>query len=164
MRGIVAGVGTLLGLLVCGGIALAAIAEGDSPISSTALFGKQDFVQEFNCGGAVCKNAPVILARRRRRKRKRSSSSYASVSGENTIRIDPNTAELRNLMMLPLLTREEAKAIIKYRKMDRIDTPAEMLEIDGVKPSHYRIFKHLIVIREGEMVEMGAATAATRLN
>jgi DNA uptake protein ComE-like DNA-binding protein len=164
MRGIVAGIGALFGLLVCGGIALAAIADGESPSSRAALLEKQDFVQEIIRGGGVQENAPVILARRRRRRRKKkSSSSYVSTGGGSSIQVDPNTAEMKKLLMLPLLSREEAKAIIEYRKRDRIDTIEEILEIDGVKPSHYRIFKHLIVIREGGATEMEAATMVPQL-
>ena len=159
MRGIVVGIGALLGLLACGGIALAATAEGDSPLSRAALLGKQGFVQEFISGGAVQENFPTILAKKKKSKKKKDGSdSDFSSGGGNTIQIDPNTAEAAKLMMLPLLTREEADAIIEYRKKDRIDTPEEMLEIKGVQPSHYRIFKHLIVIREETPKETGIAT------
>lgn len=165
MRGIVAGIGALLGLLVCCGVALAAIADGDSSLSRAALLGKRGFVQEFIRGGTVQENAPVILAKKKKSKKKKNGSgSDGSGGGGNTIQIDPNTADAARLMMLPLLTREEAEAIIEYRKKDRIDTPEEILEINGVQPSHYRIFKHLVVIREGTPGELGAATAVPRLH
>jgi hypothetical protein len=165
MRSIVAGVGALLGLLVCDSVAPAAIAGGASPLSSAELLGRQGFIQESIRGGDVRENAPDILARRRRRRRKkkRSSGSYVSGGGGSAIQVDPNTADVKKLMMLPLLSRDEAEAIIEYRKKDRIDTHEEILEIDGVKPSHYRIFKHLIVIREEASGELGSATAASQL-
>lgn len=164
MRGIVAGIGALLGLLVCGGVAPAAIADGNLPLARAAFFGKRGFVQEVIRGGAVQENTPVILAKKRKSKKKKDSSgSDASGGGGSTVQIDPNAAEAERLMMLPLLTREEADAIVEYRKKNRIDTPEEMLEINGVQPSHYRIFKHLIVIREETPGELGAATAAPLL-
>lgn len=159
MRGIVAGVGALLGLLVCGSVAPAAVVVGDSPFSRAEFLGRQGFFHECIRGGAVREDAPVILAKKRKSKKKKGGSgSDVSGGGGNTIQVDPNTAEAERLMMLPLLTREEANAIIEYRKKDRIDTPEEMLEINGVQPSHYRIFRHLIVIREGAPVEKGVVT------
>ncbi|MCX6339033.1 MAG: helix-hairpin-helix domain-containing protein [Candidatus Aureabacteria bacterium] len=150
MRGIVVSVGALLALLSCGGGAQAGVAGGDSALSRAALLGKQGFVQEFISAGTVQENAPIILAKRKKSKKKSVTSSDVSAGGGGTIQIDPNTAEPDKLMMLPLLDREEAEAIIEYRKTNRIDTPEEMMEIKGVQPTHYRIFKHLIVIREEE--------------
>jgi len=148
MKAIIMGVGALLALLSCGGVAQAGVAGGNSPLSRAALLGKQGFVQEFISAGTVQENTPILLAKKRRWKRSGKGGSVSSGGGGGAIQIDPNTAELERLMMLPLLTQEEADAIIKYRKKELIDTPEEMLEIEGVQPSHYRIFKHLIVIRE----------------
>jgi hypothetical protein len=166
MKGSIMGVGALLALLSCGGGAQASVAGGDSALSRAALLGKQGFVQEFISAGTVQENTPIILAKRKKSSKKKKSSTDEDVSGGagGTIQIDPNTAEIEKLMMLPLLTREEAEAIIEYRKTNRIDTPEEMLEIKGIEPTKYRIFRHLIVIREEAGAgETKAATAAPQL-
>jgi len=162
MRGLIVIVGAILAILLCGGVAQAGAAGVDSPRSRAALLGRQGFAEEFIKAGAVQETAPILLAKRRKKK-KSDKGAYVSPGG-GTIQIDPNTAELEKLMMLPLIDREEAMAIIEYRKKNRIDTPEEMLEIAGIKPSEFRIFKHLIVIREeAAPAEIQAATVAPQL-
>lgn len=169
MKGIIMGVGALLALLSCGGVAQAGVAGGDSARSRAALLGRQGFVEEFISAGNVQENTPILLAKKSwssaKRKKMRAKGSYVSKGGGGgAIQIDPNTDELKKLMMLPLLTQEEADAIIEYRKKERIDTPEEMLEIKGIQPSHYRIYKHLIVVREeAGLGEAEAEAAAPQL-
>jgi len=165
MGGIVVIVGAILTLLSCGGVARAGAAGVDSPLSRAALLGRQGFAEEFINAGTVQETAPILLAKKRKSSKKKKSSGTEGVSGGGgTIQIDPNTAKLEELMLLPLINREEAESIIKYRKTNRIDTPEEMLEIAGIEPSKYRIFKHLIVIREeAGPGEIQAATSTPQL-
>ncbi len=172
MRCIIVIVGALLALLSWGGVSQAGVAGGNQPLSRAAMLGEKGLVQQFISAGTVQENTPMLLAKKRRWKRSGKGGFASSAGGAGALQVDPNTAERTKLMMLPLLTPEEADAIIAYRLKERIDTPEEMLEINGVKPSHYRIFKHLIVIRAQEVPkelqvatgEVGAATELTQLS
>ena len=90
---------------------------------------------------------PILLAKRRRKRRKKKSDTYSwsSSSEERTVHIDPNTATLEELEVLPLVDTATAKAIIEHRPYRK---PEDLIKVPGVGHLKYSIFKKLIVIRE----------------
>lgn len=120
----------------CEGLALAGLAD----------LGVRGFSEPIISGGAAGGGAPMMLAKRRsRKKKKKEEMDFGERSGG--VRIDPNTAKLKELMVLPLVDEPTAQAIIANRPYA---TAEDLSRVPEVGPSKYRIFKHLIEIKQPE--------------
>ncbi len=120
----------------CEGLALAGLAD----------LGVRGFSEPIISGGAAGGGAPMMLAKRRsRKKKKKEEMDFGERSGG--VRIDPNTAKLKELMVLPLVDEPTAQAIIANRPYA---TAEDLSRVPEVGASKYRIFKHLIEIKQPE--------------
>ena len=129
----------------CEGLALAGLAD----------LGVRGFSEPIISGGAAGGGAPMMLAKRRSRKKKKEEMDFGEKSGG--VRIDPNTAKLKELMVLPLVDEPTAQAIIANRPYA---TAEDLSRVPEVGPSKYRIFKHLIEIKQPENAAPEIAPAA----
>ncbi|MDD5557734.1 MAG: helix-hairpin-helix domain-containing protein [bacterium] len=139
MKKIAGCAGTLLVAALC--VALTAdSAAGQTP--GLAELGVRGLMEQSLSSGTEAGAAPVLLARRRRRKKTTRTDSYSGV-GEG-IRLDPNTAKLKELMLLPLVDEPTARAIIAHRPYAEAE---DLARVPEVGPQKFRIFKHLIEVR-----------------
>jgi hypothetical protein len=128
-------------LLLCTVLWAALTAYRFTSIGSTGA-GDQSFSSGLSVTSSVPENKPILLAKRR--KKKSVSRSYSYSSGA-TVRLDPNTATLEELMVLPLVDRKTAEAIIKNRPYEK---PENLINVPEVGVCKYRIFKSLIEIHD----------------
>lgn len=138
---IVAGVAwAVCAFLACEGLALAGLSE----------IGTRGFSEPVIGGGS----APIMLAKKKKKKKKKKGDEDAG--GGGAVHIDPNTAKLRELMVLPLVDEPTANAIIAHRPYK---TAEDISKVPEVGPAKYRIFKHLIEVRQPEGATEGPAPA-----
>ncbi|MCX6357129.1 MAG: helix-hairpin-helix domain-containing protein [Candidatus Aureabacteria bacterium] len=95
--------------------------------------------------------APMLLAKKKKStKKKKPKGKDVGDGGGGVVKIDPNTASEKDLTVLPLVDKNTAHAIVEYRKSHPFKTPDDLIAVPEVGPMKYRIFKHLIHIKDTE--------------
>jgi hypothetical protein len=128
-------------------------------MTGVAGIGIRGFTEQIR-GGPASEKAPLLLAKKKKSKKKKKKGEDEDVSaGGGGVKIDPNTAKLMELMVLPLVDEPTAQAIIAHRPYKTAD---DLIKVPEVGPSKYRIFKHLIEVKQAEGApapEAGSETA-----
>jgi len=147
-------------LAVCGVLLPAGPANAAPARSDIALLGDHGFSAPIIGSGSAVDTAPMMLAKKKSsKKKKKKSEDDATGGGSGAVHIDPNTAKLSELKVLPLVDEQTAQAIIAHRPYK---SPEDLINVPEVGPSKYRIFKHLIEIKQPEvsLSEVSTATGA----
>jgi len=96
-------------------------------------------------------DVPLLIAKKRSKAKKKPAAGDTSstAGGDNTtVSIDINKATEKQLTVLPLVDKDLAKAIVTYRQEHPFKVPEDIMNVPGVGPSKYRIFKHLIKVEQ----------------
>lgn len=126
--------------------------------SGMGALGARGFSDPIIGNGSAADNAPMMLAKKKSKKKKKKKDDEDAGGGSGAVHVDPNTAKLSELMVLPLVDDKVAQAIIAHRPYK---SPEDLVNVPEVGPSKYRIFKHLIEIKQPEVsAEMPVATGA----
>jgi hypothetical protein len=143
-------------LAVCGVLLPAGPANAAPAQSDVALLGDHGFSAPIIGSGSAMDPSPMMLAKKKSSKKKKKSDDDAG-GGSSAVHIDPNTAKLNELKVLPLVDEQTAQAIIAHRPYKSAE---DLINVPEVGPGKYRIFKHLIEIKQPEvtMAEVSTAT------
>jgi DNA uptake protein ComE-like DNA-binding protein len=142
-------------LAVCGVLLPAGTANAAPEKSDVALLGDHGFSAPIIGTGFAKDPAPMLLAKKKSSKKKKKKGDEEAASGSGgAVHIDPNTAKLSELKVLPLVDEQTAQAIIAHRPYK---TSEDLINVPEVGPSKYRIFKHLIEIKQPEEAVPGGA-------
>jgi hypothetical protein len=145
-------------LVVCGALLPADPANAAQARSDVALLGDHGFSAPIIGSGSAADPAPMMLAKKKSsKKKKKKGDDDAAASGSGALRVDPNTAKLSELKVLPLVDEQTAQAIIAHRPYKSSE---DLINVPEVGPGKYRIFKHLIEIKQPEGAASEAAPVA----
>lgn len=142
-------------LCVLAACAVAFPTEVEAARQGIAALGDEGFVAPVIGGGFAADSAPMLLAKKKSKKKKKKGEEDVGGGGSTGVHVDPNTATVNELKVLPLVDEATAQAIIAHRPYKTAEDLANVSEVGPVK---YRIFKHLIEIRQPEGTS--GATAA----
>ncbi|HOE26830.1 MAG: helix-hairpin-helix domain-containing protein [Candidatus Aureabacteria bacterium] len=134
--------GALCILAVC---AVALPTEAGAAGEGLAALGNEGFSAASIGDGFAAESAPMLLAKRKKKKKKKEDDG--AVGGGGSVRIDPNTASVSELKVLPLVDEATAQAIIARRPYKAAE---DLAAVPEVGPCKYRIFKHLIEVKQPE--------------
>lgn len=149
--------GILCVLAVCVGLLPGVSASAVPAQSGLTALGTQGFSDPVIGGGCAADHGPMMLAKKKSAKKKKKSEDEAVGGGSGSVHIDPNTAKLNELMVLPLVDKKVAEAIIAHRPYKTAD---DLINVPEVGPNKYRIFKSLIEIKPPEGAAPEASPAA----
>jgi hypothetical protein len=147
--------GALCILAVC---AAALPTEAGAAGKGLAAIGDEGFSAPSIGGGFAAESAPMVLAKKKKKKKKKGGDE--GMGSGASVRIDPNTASVSELKVLPFVDEATAQAIIARRPYKAAEDLAAVPEIG---PCKYRIFKHLIEVRQPEDAGGDAGNAAEEM-
>ncbi|MEI6633930.1 MAG: helix-hairpin-helix domain-containing protein [Chlamydiota bacterium] len=146
-------------LAVCGVLLPAGPVNASPARADVALLGDNGFSAPIIGSGSAMDTAPMMLAKKKSKKKKKKGDDDVAGDKSGAVRVDPNTAKLSELKVLPLVDEQTAQAIIAHRPYKSAE---DLINVPEVGPSKYRIFKHLIEIKQPEvtLAEVSTATGA----
>lgn len=148
-------IGVAFALVLCG-VLWANGMEGVQRNPVTPGLCKAPLQGELTWGASGMDQAPLLLAKKKKKKKK-SAGAGESSGGGGTISLDLNKATEKEFTILPLVDKEKAQAIVKYREQQPFKTTEEITNVPGITPCMYRIFKHLIKVEEQKPADEEAA-------
>ncbi|MCX6355506.1 MAG: helix-hairpin-helix domain-containing protein [Candidatus Aureabacteria bacterium] len=104
------------------------------------------FSRNFSGSEQGSSDVPLLIAKKKSKGKKKAAEVETSSPGGGTVSLDINKATEKELTVLPLVDKDLAKAIVTYRQAHPFKAPEDIMNVPGVGPAKYRIFKRLIKV------------------